>query len=262
MRSSPSGGAVIDTKDLTVTGTADVGYGEHLNGEEAGMAAVTDTGTWGFTPALPVGTYTLAAKGTDAAGLPLARPRIDLLYNRHPGPRRWGAPVPPPLRWVGRRDSGARVAPPPRAQASCSVSADIREAGPGPAVPCLSHPWRGLRESAAAHTPYPARRSSSLPGGRPELRQPPLRERAQCSCGRPGPTSNNSPQELLWLDLMEGVLQYELENEMAARWHSPAPWGAIARPSSPCQALHPSSRILRERPQAHPGTLQCRCLCG
>jgi hypothetical protein len=69
---SPAAGAVVETKALTITGTAAAGTTVTviLDGVEVGTEMVTDTGTWSFTPAevLSLGDHTLAARGMDSAG--------------------------------------------------------------------------------------------------------------------------------------------------------------------------------------------------
>jgi hypothetical protein len=71
---SPADGVVVHMRRPTITGTAEVGSTVTviLDGAEVGKEAVSDTGTWSFTPAeaLALGSHTLAARGMDAAGNP------------------------------------------------------------------------------------------------------------------------------------------------------------------------------------------------
>jgi N-acetylneuraminic acid mutarotase len=69
---SPAAGAVVDRRRPVMTGTAEVGTTVTviLDEAEVGTAAVSDTGTWSFTPAedVPLGSHTLAARATDVVG--------------------------------------------------------------------------------------------------------------------------------------------------------------------------------------------------
>ncbi|HVG58422.1 MAG TPA: kelch repeat-containing protein, partial [Hyalangium sp.] len=215
---SPTGGAIVDTKNLTVTGSAEASSAVIviLNGEEAGTVAVTDTGTWSFTPAaaLPQGTYTLAAKGLDAAGNASVVSNLTSFTIGTRGHYGGCASAPTsPMAWMAvllglgwlRRERRHRV------QFLRTLG---RQALALLCLVCLIH-GEAFGKAPAAKTPYPGRRNPAFK----EIAQSydSLRyERALKALKKARAASGNSPQELLWLDLMEGVLQYELEDETAA----------------------------------------------
>jgi hypothetical protein len=216
---SPAAGTVVITKNLTVTGTAEVGTTVTviLDGAEVGTEAVTGTGVWSFMPAgaLPLGTHTLAAKGIDAAGnasQPSVSTSFTIATRSHYGgctnaptsPAGWVA-VTLGIGWLRRRKCRQRVqllrAPKQLTLVLlCFISLVSDEAFGG---------------APTARTSYPGRRSphfKDVARSYDNLRY----EKALKALQTARATSGNSPEELLWLDLMEGVLQYELENEEAA----------------------------------------------
>ncbi len=216
---SPAAGVVVGTKNPMVTGTAEVGTTVTviLDGAEVGTEAVTDTGTWNFTPAeaLPLGTHTLAARSIDAAGnqgpSSISAPFTIATRGHYGGcasaptsPAAWVAVV-LGIGWFRRRERRQRVQFARRPQMLAWALL---------CLVCLIGD-EAIGGAPAAQTSYPGRRNpyfKDVARSYDSLRY----EKALQAAQKARSARGNSPQELLWLDLMEGVLQYELQNEKAA----------------------------------------------